>query len=117
MSVKTQSFSVQTKGKTEIIDITNLVQREVVNTGIKEGSALVFVPGATAGVTTIEYEPDFLSIIPDFLRKLFLQMFPMNMIIHGMMATGIHIYELRFRALRLLFLLQMGKCCLEHGSK
>ncbi len=70
MSVKTFEFSVSTKGRTDIIDITAQVQKIVNESGISEGNALVFVPGSTAGITTIEYEPGLLKDYPEFLEKI-----------------------------------------------
>ncbi|MCB9209158.1 MAG: YjbQ family protein [Ignavibacteriales bacterium] len=70
MKISTNSFSVSTKGFTDIIDITNQVQNEVNKSEISEGNVLVFVPGATAGITTIEFEPGLLKDYPEFMEKL-----------------------------------------------
>ncbi len=70
MSVKTFEFTVSTKGGTDIIDITSQVQKIVAGSGMNEGSALVFVPGSTAGITTIEYEPGLLKDYPEFMEKI-----------------------------------------------
>ncbi|MDZ7764898.1 MAG: secondary thiamine-phosphate synthase enzyme YjbQ [Melioribacteraceae bacterium] len=70
MNVTTKSFSISTQGHTDIIDITNQVSKTLKESGMSEGNALVFVPGATAGVTTIEYEPGLLSDYPDFFEKI-----------------------------------------------
>lgn len=70
MNVATKSFSISTQGHTDIIDITNQVSKTLKESGIIEGNALVFVPGATAGVTTIEYEPGLLNDYPDFFEKI-----------------------------------------------
>ncbi len=70
MSVKTFEFSVSTHGGTDIIDITDQVQKIVNDSGIAEGNALVFVPGSTAGITTIEYEPGLLKDYPAFMEKI-----------------------------------------------
>ncbi len=50
------SFTISTKGFTDIIDITPQVEKEVKKSGVKEGICLVFSPGSTCGITTIEYE-------------------------------------------------------------
>jgi secondary thiamine-phosphate synthase enzyme len=70
MEIKTLSFSLNTTGNTQIIDITYDVHNIVSKSGIKEGSALIFVPGSTAGITTIEYEPGLLKDIPEFFEKI-----------------------------------------------
>ena len=67
MAVKSISFQINTKGRTDILDITNKVQEEVSASEIKDGTATLFVPGSTAGVTTIEYESGALM---DFKRAL-----------------------------------------------
>jgi len=67
LAVKSISFQINTKGRTDILDITNKVQEEVSASEIKDGTATLFVPGSTAGVTTIEYESGALM---DFKRAL-----------------------------------------------
>jgi len=54
--IRTTSIEIQTKGFGDAHDITPELRRFLAETGIREGSALVFVPGSTAGVTTIEFE-------------------------------------------------------------
>jgi len=68
--VKTYSFSTETKGFSDIIDITSQVELLLEKSPFSEGSALVFVPGATAGVTTIEFEPGLLQDYPTFFEKI-----------------------------------------------
>ena len=68
--VKTYSFSTETKGFTEIIDITSHVESLLDKSPCSEGSILVFVPGATAGITTIEYESGLLEDYPKFFEKI-----------------------------------------------
>ena len=71
MAVHTDKISLETKGEVEIIDITERVERIVHKSGIKEGIALVFVPGSTGAITTIEYEPGLLHDLPEALERLF----------------------------------------------
>lgn len=70
MEIKTLSFSIKTKGNTDIIDITDNVAELLSSSGMKEGSVLIFAPGSTAGITTIEYEPGLLKDIPEFFERL-----------------------------------------------
>lgn len=70
MRIETVNFNVSSNGKSDIIDVTADVQKILSKSGLIEGSALVFVPGATAGVTTIEYEPGLLKDYPEFFEKL-----------------------------------------------
>ncbi|GBD91628.1 hypothetical protein BMS3Abin04_02360 [bacterium BMS3Abin04] len=70
MKIKTLQFGIKTKGHNDILDITSEVQSLVIRSGIREGSALVFVPGSTAGITTIEFEPGLLKDYPEFMEKI-----------------------------------------------
>jgi secondary thiamine-phosphate synthase enzyme len=70
MEIKTHDFSIQTKGSNDISDISEEVQKIVTDSKMKEGSALVFVPGSTAGITTIEYEKGLLKDYPQFFEKI-----------------------------------------------
>jgi secondary thiamine-phosphate synthase enzyme len=70
MDIKTLDFRVQTKGFADIIDLTSRIQSIINDSEFTEGSALIFVPGATAGVTSIEYEPGLLQDYPKFFEKI-----------------------------------------------
>jgi secondary thiamine-phosphate synthase enzyme len=70
MEIVTKNFNIATEGFNDIIDITGNVQEMINNTSLSEGNALVFVPGATAGITTIEYEPGLLKDYPEFMEKI-----------------------------------------------
>ena len=69
MAVKSISFNIITKGKTDIINVTDRVQNEVSASGINDGIATVFVPGSTAGVTTIEYEQGVVNDLKNAIEK------------------------------------------------
>ena len=56
MSVKSDSFEINTRGFGDILDITDKISESVKSSKIFSGIATVFVPGSTAGITTIEYE-------------------------------------------------------------
>lgn len=68
--IKTYSFEIETEGFNDIIDITSQVKLLLDESPFSEGSILVFVPGATAGITTIEYEPGLLQDYPKFFEKI-----------------------------------------------
>jgi len=70
MQIKTLSFAVSTKGANDIVDVTNDVQKILNDSGLSEGNVLIFVLGATAGITTIEYESGLLKDYPEFFEKL-----------------------------------------------
>ncbi|QMU55906.1 MAG: YjbQ family protein [Candidatus Mycalebacterium zealandia] len=56
MASEIKSFTVNTQGNTDIIDITAQVGEIVAECPFSEGTATVFAPGSTAGITTIEFE-------------------------------------------------------------
>jgi len=55
--VKSDQFEMETEGFGDTLDITGEVARIVADSGLDAGIATVFVPGSTAGITTLEYEP------------------------------------------------------------
>ena len=52
------------------IDLTAKVQGVFAESGLKEGNALVFVSGSTAGLTTIEYEPGLVKDLKEAFQRL-----------------------------------------------
>ncbi|NOX37367.1 MAG: YjbQ family protein [Calditrichaeota bacterium] len=68
--ISTHTIELSTQGHTHIVDITPDVQRLVAESGLKEGHVLIFVPGSTGGLTTIEYEPGLLRDLPEFLEEI-----------------------------------------------
>ncbi|MFY3741801.1 MAG: secondary thiamine-phosphate synthase enzyme [Candidatus Nitrosomirales archaeon] len=70
MTVITKTLQIKTKGELQMIDITEDVSKIVKESKISNGIATVFVPGSTASVTTIEYEPGLLKDFPDMLERI-----------------------------------------------
>lgn len=56
MPVEKFEFTVKTNGFTDIINITDDVQRIIEKAKLRSGIATIFVGGSTASITTIEYE-------------------------------------------------------------
>jgi len=50
----TTTISVRTGSRTEMVDITSLVQKEISGRGVAEGICTVYVPHTTAGITINE---------------------------------------------------------------
>jgi secondary thiamine-phosphate synthase enzyme len=75
MSVKTFDFNLSTKGFGDLIDVTDRVQDFVHKSSLSDGTVTVFVPGSTAGVTTVEYESGLVSD----LRAAFDRLIPRDM--------------------------------------
>ena len=61
MTVVTKDIALQSKGNCDIIDITSQVAKNVEESEVNTGIVTLFISGSTAGVTTIEYEPNLLS--------------------------------------------------------
>ncbi|MBA1341023.1 MAG: hypothetical protein C5S40_02680 [ANME-2 cluster archaeon] len=70
MKIITGYITFDTKGHSDIIDITRQVQQEIGNSGLNDGSVLIFVPGATGALTTIEYESGLVSDLQDALERI-----------------------------------------------
>jgi secondary thiamine-phosphate synthase enzyme len=66
----TFKFSISTKGFTDIIDITDRVSKEVKKSKIKDGICLIFSPGSTCGITTLEYEEGLIKDLKRALEKI-----------------------------------------------
>jgi secondary thiamine-phosphate synthase enzyme len=56
MGVETHFIEVSSRGICDVIDITGQVEASLANSGLTSGVATVFVPGSTAGITTLEFE-------------------------------------------------------------
>ena len=54
--VRQAVIELHTKGNGAMADITGEVAQAASESGLRDGLVTVFVPGATGGVTTIEYE-------------------------------------------------------------
>jgi secondary thiamine-phosphate synthase enzyme len=61
MTVETKEITLQSRGNCDIIDITAQVVGNVEKSGIRNGTVTLFIVGSTAGITTIEYEPNLVS--------------------------------------------------------
>ena len=63
-------ISVSTKGELDILDITADVKGVIHDSGILEGIACIFVPGATGAITTMEFEPGVVEDVREALQQL-----------------------------------------------
>lgn len=70
MKIESRSIKVETEGFTDIHDLTAEVARSVERSGCRSGIASVFVPGSTAGITTIEFEHGALSDLRDAIARM-----------------------------------------------
>ncbi len=70
MAVVTKEVEIDTKGFNDIHDITSLVDDFVKKLPFSEGSVIIFVPGSTGGVTTIEFESGVIDDLKDAFERL-----------------------------------------------
>ncbi|NQS98949.1 MAG: YjbQ family protein [candidate division Zixibacteria bacterium] len=70
MTIITEYIHFNTKGFTDIIDITPEVKSLLNKHRLKDGQVTVFVGGSTGGITTIEYESGLLKDLPEALEKI-----------------------------------------------
>ena len=69
MTVHSRTISLKTKGNNDLVDLTDEIASAVVASGIDNGIAVVFVPGSTAGITTVEYERGMIADLKRFLDE------------------------------------------------
>ena len=70
MTVESQELRFRTHREGEILDITDKTQRVIESSRMRSGVAVLFVPGPTGAITTIEYEPGLLADLPVALERL-----------------------------------------------
>jgi secondary thiamine-phosphate synthase enzyme len=70
MAVVTKEAQIETKGFNDVHDITPLVADFVRKLPFSDGSVTIFVPGSTAGVTTIEFESGVIDDLKDAFERL-----------------------------------------------
>ena len=64
-----KTFNLETQGFGDIIDVTREVAERVESSQVSSGIVTVFVPGSTAGITTIEYETGAVSDLKKALER------------------------------------------------
>ena len=74
MPVKTASLSLDTKGNTDVQDITRELVRLVEHSDLRSGTLTVFCPSSTSALTTVEFE---LGALAD-LQRMFEELVPSN---------------------------------------
>ena len=70
MNIITKFLTFSTKGNNDIVDITYKVQEKLRESKMEEGHVILFVPGSTAGFTTMEYEPGQVQDLKDLMEGL-----------------------------------------------
>ncbi len=72
MPIKTGSLNLNTRGNTDIQDITDELAKLVEQSGLQNGTVTVFCPSSTSGLTTVEYESGAVSD----LKRMFEELIP-----------------------------------------
>jgi secondary thiamine-phosphate synthase enzyme len=67
--VKTIEFSVKSTGNGQAHDVTEQVAQAVEQSEFSAGIVTVFVPGSTAAITTIEFEPGAVKDLADAIER------------------------------------------------
>jgi len=65
-----KKLAFSTQGYNDIKDITPFLKDYLHKSGLKDGHLIVFVPGSTGGITTIEYEPGLIMDFPELMERL-----------------------------------------------
>ena len=70
MKIITEHLNISTRGFSDIIDLTQAAQEKLAASGLQAGTVTFFASGATAAVTTVEYEPGLLKDLPEMFEKI-----------------------------------------------
>ena len=70
MLVSTETISFGAEGFCHLIDITAMTQEKVRQSGMTQGIAVVFVPGSTGGVLTLEFEDGLVHDFEGLMERL-----------------------------------------------
>ena len=70
MAVLTESIEIDTDIGIDIVEITGLVAEHLAQSGIVRGAVILFVPGSTGALTTIEYESGVIQDLADAIERL-----------------------------------------------
>jgi len=70
MTIQTYEIHKETGGGTDILNLTGDLAEKLAESGVQHGQVLVFTPGSTAAVTTIEYEPGVLRDLEAAIERL-----------------------------------------------
>lgn len=70
MAVFTFREQIESRGETDVLDITGLAESALNKSKLKDGIISVFVPGSTAAVTTIEFESGVIQDLRDAIERL-----------------------------------------------
>jgi len=70
MRIVRETLVRPTSADTDIQDLTHDVAQILAQSGVREGQVLVFTPGSTAGITTIEFESGVVFDLEQAIERL-----------------------------------------------
>lgn len=70
MSVVTKYVEISTEADGGMLDVTEAVQNRVEESGLSDGVAVIFCPGSTGALSTVEYEPGLVKDVPEALARI-----------------------------------------------
>jgi secondary thiamine-phosphate synthase enzyme len=70
MTVQNRQILIQTTGKTDVMDVTEEVAREVRESNVRDGAVTLFIPGSTAALTTIEFESGVINDLKKAIERI-----------------------------------------------
>ncbi len=70
MNVVTKLIHVESKGETDMMDLTGDVEKAIRESKLRDGVVTLFVQGSTGALTTIEYEEGLLEDLPVALERI-----------------------------------------------
>ncbi len=76
MPVYSETKEIKTKGNNDCLNLTDAVAEAVAKSKIRSGIATIFVPGSTAGVTTVEFAKGAVADLKEAFDRLFPRDYP-----------------------------------------
>jgi secondary thiamine-phosphate synthase enzyme len=70
LKIITKEISLNSQGNNDISDLTGDIQRRLQDLSLRAGQVTVFVPGSTAGITTIEFESGVIHDLEEAFERL-----------------------------------------------
>jgi secondary thiamine-phosphate synthase enzyme len=70
MVIYEETFNFRTDGDGTIVDLTGRLEAALSESGVRIGQIVLFVPGSTGAVTTVEYEPGLIEDLPEFFERI-----------------------------------------------
>lgn len=70
MPIYNNEILIHTTGRTDVLDLTHQVAREVEESSVENGAVTLFIPGSTAALTTIEFERGVINDLKKAIERI-----------------------------------------------